>query len=975
MNGINSQNLRKKKIIMKSNLSYLTSSYDYRNDLVHLWEVDSKGEVFYSENEFVPFIFVDAPPSSDSKYSNLNNRKVVKKTFDSYREYKDFVNRYMDTQEKQIYENNFSPRELQYIVDRYKHVPVKDRKSTVPRIHIFDIETDSSTGFVKPEEATSAVLSIAIYDTIDKNYYVYGREKFDLAALIKRLKKNGTYDDAKNLISKMKYVRCMSEQSLLISAFRKMKLAWIYSGWNIENYDIPYLFNRCKILNDSKVTKAFNDISPIGSVRSILNAQAQQKKGVGNSYFRNYIPGKLIIDYMIFYKKFSYTRQSSYALDFVSLNEFGRGKVKLYDDKGIRLSLTKLYEQKFEEFILYNARDCEMIQMLDNKYKIFEFALFISVQCNIPADKVINMSNVVDGALLFYLRQFNQVAPGIVYNHSTFYPGGYVKDSQKGLYDWVVDFDITSSYPSHQICLNISPETLLGQLMTKNDKILLDDSLKIRKTIQHLKPDDTLELLTETQKKSLLVRDFKKLLKNKAISIAGDGRIYDQTFEGLMPRFLKESFEWRMVLKKQMIKADNDMLETNDEDKIKILKTLKKKFYSQQLFAKMILNSVYGQTANRFSRYYSIGCATSITTSGVKSIKISDKILNAFFKEDYAISEPWFGMLWENLSKYKLWTDKEFKEKLLEVKEKTKNQDYVLFVDTDSDGYYLGPVIKILADDKLDTKTTIEFLLDICKVIQIYLNQRIKKEIKEFYYNSSKTDFEINFKQEIVAQKALILGKKKYGLWVVNKDGVPQNKVSITGIEIIKSDTPKIIRKSLKEIIDLILKGKDQEKTKNELKLKIDQTKKEILGTPNDYTDLMDYATSFNLNKFDSYVAKRNNPFEIPKSCPIHVRSAIHYNDLLKKLNLEKNYPILQEGTKVFFIPVIPKTNFLKKYNVTSLAFIENTLPIEFFEYVQVNFKQIVQKNFTDKAKILLNPTKFLCCLSDEFFLIQKLFH
>lgn len=961
---------------MENQLSYLTSSYDYRESSVHLWEVDSAGEVIYSNHDFIPFIFVDALEGEKTEFTNLNGRKVKKKEFPNYRDYKDYVSKYKELDSTiQIYENNFSPRELQFIVDRYGHIPVKDRITNIPRIHIFDIETDSSKGFPKPEDATAEVQSIAVYDTFDEIYYVYGRKEFDLASLIRRLKKNKTYADVKDLISKMKYIRCMSEESLLISAFNKMKQAWIYSGWNIENYDIPYLFNRCINLGNRKVSEAFNDLSPVDKVRTVVNTQGQVKKGIsGKTYFRNYIPGKLIIDYMVFYKKFSYKRQSSFALDFVSLNEFKKGKIKLYDDRGYQLSLAKMYETKFEEFILYNARDCEMIKLFNDKYQIFEFALFISTQCNIPAEKVINMSNVIDGALLFYLRQSNQVAPGLPYNHSTFYPGGYVKDSQIGIYDWVVDFDITSSYPSHQICLNISPENLLGQVKTKSG-LPIEDPLELMTKLRKLDNDEDLFLVTGEYSKSLKVKDFNKLFRTKSIAVAGDGRVYDQTFPGIMPRFLKEAFQWRMVLKKEMIRADNELTQTTDEKKIQELEIEKKKFSSQQLFAKMILNSVYGQTANRFSRYYSIGCATSITTSGQKTIKVSDKILNAFFKENFSTSKPWFVLLWRKLEKYKLWSRIEFREKLLEIKEKTKNVDYVLFVDTDSDGFYMGEVLNILTENRLSTKITIEFLLDLCEIIQKYLNDRIKKEIKEFYYNSVNPDFEIIFKQEIVAQKALIVGKKKYGLWVVNKDGVPQDKISITGIEIIKSDTPKVIRDSLEKILKIVLKTKDVEKTRNILKTQIDQTKKEILNTPSSYKDLMDYANSFNVNKLNDYDSKRTKSFEIPHKCPIHVRSVMHYNDLLKELKLTEKYPLIEEGVKVFFIPVIPKIDFLKKHGVTSLAFVENTMPEEFFKVVDVNFKQIVQRNFTDKVKILLNSTKFICCLSEESFLIQKLFN
>ena len=50
------------------------------------------------------------------------------------------------------------------------------------------------------------------------------------------------------------------------------------------------------------------------------------------------------------------------------------------------------------------------------------------------------------------------------------YAGGYLFCPKTGIYNYMFDEDLTSLYPSIIMSLNIGRETLIGRLVTSNDR-------------------------------------------------------------------------------------------------------------------------------------------------------------------------------------------------------------------------------------------------------------------------------------------------------------------------------------------------------------------------------------------------------------------------------------------------------------------------------------------------------------------------
>lgn len=157
-------------------------------------------------------------------------------------------------------------------------------------------------------------------------------------------------------------------------------------------------------------------------------------------------------------------------------------------------------------------------------------------------------------------------------------------------------------------------------------------------------------------------------------------------------------------------------------------------------------------------------------------------------------------------------------------------------------------------------------------------------------------------------------GKKKYALKVYNNEGVQYNDgdYKILGLEVVRSSTPAIARKALKECVIHII-NKDIEK----LRSVVDTTHSEFKVAK--IEDIAFPRSANNLLKYSS------ETMVYTKGTPIAVRGALLHNHFMEKLNLTDTYQPIEEGARIKFIYLKEPNHF--KENV--IAFDEN-LPKEF---------------------------------------------
>ena len=265
--------------------------------------------------------------------------------------------------------------------------------------------------------------------------------------------------------------------------------------------------------------------------------------------------------------------------------------------------------------------------------------------------------------------------------------------------------------------------------------------------------------------------------------------------------------------------------------------------------------------------------------------------------------------------------------------------DYVLYSDTDSLYIDLGSfMINNIGKEKwslLPDEQKIEIIKQINSVIETHVNNKIYKDVQRKQYNSTETEFRVSFKQEIIAKSILFIKKKKYSSWIVNEEGVDCDKIKTTGLEIVRSDTPEIVRPMLKEIMSMILKGASDK----DLAARIESCKKELMDAPPE-----GISTNVGIHDTKKYMGVDN---KCKKGTPMHVKGVANYRNLLHSLKLEGKYEDIAEGTKA-------KIVYVKKNSFGFDAIAFTRWPVEFDKILQIDHQKQIEKVFTHKIEGLL---------------------
>lgn len=209
--------------------------------------------------------------------------------------------------------------------------------------------------------------------------------------------------------------------------------------------------------------------------------------------------------------------------------------------------------------------------------------------------------------------------------------------------------------------------------------------------------------------------------------------------------------------------------------------------------------------------------------------------------------------------------------------------------DTDSLYVNMAPLVKkIFGTTDISREQGEKFLDKVCST-------KIEESITEGYEELAKIMGSyrnaMGMKREKITDKTIFIAKKRYIMQVLNSEGVhyTEPKISVTGVESVRSSTPEVCRNKMEEAFKVFLSGSE--------------------------SDAQDFIADFK-STFSSLpaseVAKISGTDDIgkftdskgwyKKGCPIHVRGAILYNKFLKDRGLDKKYELIRSGDKVKFV-------------------------------------------------------------------------
>jgi DNA polymerase elongation subunit (family B) len=327
-------------------------------------------------------------------------------------------------------------------------------------------------------------------------------------------------------------------------------------------------------------------------------------------------------------------QESSYKLGDIGEKYVNLGKVE-YEG-----SLDKLFREDVHTFIEYNLRDVEILIKLDEKLQFIDLTVNICHLCHTPYENIYYSTSLNEGAILTYLKRKDIVSPNkpTTYNPALKegneeYAGGYLKDPEPGLYEWVSDLDFTSLYPSIIRNLNMGIETLIGRIQNRDkydNQWGLGDLKRMDKEeeipIEKVTPDRRVKLTY------IKVKDMIELVEKNKLIISANGTLFRRDKSSIVVEILNDWFNKRKEynnLKKKYGREKNYELEA---------------FYHRRQHAfKIKLNDVYGVFAQNGWRYSdgNLFISKAITLTGQRLDQESINFVNKEITKELGVERDY----------------------------------------------------------------------------------------------------------------------------------------------------------------------------------------------------------------------------------------------------------------------------------------------------------------------------------------------
>ena len=169
--------------------------------------------------------------------------------------------------------------------------------------------------------------------------------------------------------------------------------------------------------------------------------------------------------------------------------------------------------------------------------------------------------------------------------------------------------------------------------------------------------------------------------------------------------------------------------------------------------------------------------------------------------------------------------------------------------------------------------------------------------------------------------------KKRYAMRIIHEDGLKVDKILVKGLDTVRSNFAESFRELMKNVLEDIL----ADVPRNKVDERIIKFKKSMslinfdkIANPTGVKGIWKY-----LKKDDENTSVFSR---VHKGAPVHVKSAIAYNDLLKYYKRENKYAYIQNGEKIKWV-------YLKQnsFGLNVLAYKGYEDPPEILQFIRDN--------------------------------------
>ena len=813
-------------------MSYVDALFDRAHDRIHVVERRNGKRVYQEYPANYIFYYDDPRGKFQTIYGTPVNRF-------STRNNKEFRKEIRTHSGKTLYESDINPI-FRCLEENYKG-------QDGPTLHtaFFDIEVafDLKRGFSPTTDPFNPVTAISVYlDWLD--------QLVTLAVPPSSMSMETAREIANEFDNTIIFEK---EEDMLKTFLDLIDDADVLSGWNSEGYDIPYTVNRITRVLSKDDTRRFCLWGQLPKPRMFERFGAEQA-----TYD---LIGRVHMDYMQLYRKYTYEERHSYSLDAIAEYELGEHKTQFEG------TLDQLYNQHFRTFLEYNRQDTALLNRLDKKLRFLSLANTLAHENTVLLQTTMGAVAVTEQAIITEAHERGMIVPNRkerFNDEDTQAAGAYVAYPKKGIHEWIGSIDINSLYPSAIRALNMGPETIVGQIrLTLTDHLIQERMASgmsfaaawegMFATLEYtavMEQQRGTDLTIEWEGGEETVHSGAEIWhmifdSNQPWILSANGTILTHEKEGVIPGLLKRWYSERKDMQAKLKLA----IDAGDKEQ-------EEYWDKRQLVKKINLNSLYGAILNPGCRFFDKRIGQSTTLVGRTIAKHMDAYVNECITGEY-----------NHVGKS------------------------IIYGDTDSCYFTAWPMVQQEVE-----QGRMEWSADTC----ISLYNSISDQVNDSFPGFMEQAFHcprdmgsvIRGGREIVASKGLFITKKRYAVLYIDKDnkrydveGKP-GKVKAMGLDLKRSDTPVIIQEFLSNLLNRVLTNSERDEivdTIREFKYKFTERPGWEKGSPKRVNNLTKYGAA------ELEQGKANMPG--------HVRAAMNWNNM-RRMNGDNYSMQIVDGMK-----------------------------------------------------------------------------
>ena len=829
-------------------------------------------------------------------------------------------------------------------------------------VAFFDIETsfdEANGGWSDPADADNYITSISIHlQWVD--------EIICLALPPETL----SWEEATNIATEVGNTILFKTEAEMLNAFIEViEDADVLSGWNSEAYDIPYIVNRIKkVLGKHEIRRLCLWEQP---------PKAREFERGGKMQTTYDLIGRIHVDYLQLYKKYNYEERHSYSLNSIAEIELDETKVQ-YDG-----TLDELYNDDFKTFLEYNIQDTRLLDRLDKKLQFIDLANSIAHANCVLIQTTMGAVAVTDQAVLVEAHSKGLICPNKKHNkeeEDTRAAGGWVATPKKGFHRYIGSTDMKSLYPSVLRTLNMSPETIIGQIrLDRTNQAIAEweakggkhtfaawwnDRFNVLEMEDFYNKDIATKLILEMEDGNefeLTGAELAELIfeSGQPWCISANGTIFRTDIEGIIPSILTRWYTERKTLQGIMqcyediqdnpkiegVLIPEDLFTNEDIGDVEIKAD---PFSESTAYRPKKLKEIVAeghkkrvvQYMNQHNLMVKDGKAIHRNQDALKSIigywdkrQLVKKInLNSAYGALLNKGSRFFD---QRLGQSTTLTGRTITRHMASKTNEMITGSYdhygkaIVYGDTDSCYFSAYPVLR----DEIDRG---EIVWTKESVIDLYndLAKAVSATFPDFLFNKlnvpiKRSNGVIASSRETVSSSGIWIVKKRYACLMYDKDGIrldingKPGKVKAMGLDLRRSDTPKFVQTFLSDILMDTLCDKGENHVIEKIRLfkeKFEDMHPWQQGTPRAVNKLSHYREKLEMAGLKKARGETVGNLHVPG----HVTASLAWNRM-NEIHREQHTMRITDGQKI----IVCKLRETPDNRMTSIAYPvdENRLP------------------------------------------------